>query len=1461
MSTGDKLRELANRLGDQRTNAPGSISSTGDKLRAIAASYPTPKRTEEGLTPAVSLHTATNGGGMTVPFPTGVGTALGRQGLTGGLPMLGATSADNSLEGARKTVASEKKRFLDAASAVPNNAQMDFTSDWTPQSYRQAQDDLSFQRKVLNAAKQRRDDIFLPMTDKSAGERIGLGARAIGETFASAPGVIGETTVQSVKNFAQQLGDSERQAAWKRAQQVGRLLNYYQEAGRTHEQGYRDLLEEQEELQKKLEESRVNTAVSMDSPGMQAYGRAAQVRDGALAGMEGIPRWLGEQAISIGQNAALLPTAAISPSAPLAAMSAISAADKMYELGSRGVGAGEALTRGLVSGGIEAATEKIPLENVLDILKTGGKGALKNIVRQAFTEAGEESVSYIANYLADKAYRDPKASFSLDELRNAALAGGFSGGVMAGGSTLLNRVSTLPVRDQSKVAMIPGSGVQAAQGQQKTASTGEAVKADTSLFNRDILKNLNQARIDDSLTNPTIPQAAQGVNPEYAPGNENNTQYPSPDSSVGAATAGFTGAYGQLQGQSAQFHPQGENARTDRLVDVPTQDFEGRNIPKSTATVLEAEATPDSVVGIIQDAIAKGEFSFDTITDKAASERARQTIEHKGWEAAKEQFHQDAKRGVVSKDSIALGQILLNNAMNAGDSKTVIDILSDYSSMSITAAQSLQAQRILKKMSPEGQLYGIQRSIQSIQEELIDKYKDTAPEIILDEGLTQNFLDAKTDAERKSAEKAIYKNIASQIPATFADKWNAWRYLSMLGNPRTHVRNIVGNLGFAPVRMAKNAIATGLEAGVDYLSPNGIQRTKAVLNPASSADWSLVKQALKDTANVEDQLLGSGKFNETPMGMVEQERTIFKTLPLEIMRKANSAAMDIEDTWFSKPAYAGALAGYLKANGVTAEMLQSGTVDTKTLESARAYAIREAQKATYRDTNALSEFVSNLRYHGENPVGKAANFLMEGVLPFRKTPANILMRGVEYSPIGLVKGLTYDLAQVRDGNMTAAQAIDNISAGLTGTGLVALGAFLAAQGLVSGGSGEDEKQAGQNDLTGGQPYAISIGGKNYTLDWLAPEALPFFVGVELWKAKSSQGTGRFSDDVVSALTSISEPMLEMSMLQSLQDLLDSVEYSDNKIFTILSTATLNHLTQAVPTLLGQAERTAESRRDTTFIDRASPISNDMQYTIGRVANKLPGVEFQQIPYLDAWGREENTGTFPERVFNNFLNPAYVSEEKETDVDRELQRLYDAGYDNVLPQRTSQSVKVKNEYLSSEDYVDYAKTKGKTSFQLVSSLIDDDSYQKANDEQKAKMINLAYEYATALAKAEVSDYQPSGWVEKAIAAGEKGIDPALYIVYENEDKDIDGSGGVSIAEHTREINKMFSSQKERDTMLLLQYPTWPEAAEKAGVSIPEYIKYKTVTASAGANKKAEKIQALVDSGMSEKDAKRLYSKIK
>ena len=925
---------------------------------------------------------------------------------------------------------------------------------------------------------------------------------------------------------------------------------------------------------------------------------------------------------------------------------------------------------------------------------------------------------------------------------------------------------------------------------------------------------------------------------------------------------------------------------------MPKKDFDGRNIPKSAATVLEAEATPDSAVDVIQEAIAKGEFSFDTITDEAALKRARTTVEEKGWDGAMEQFHQAAASGTVNKDNTALGQVLLNNAMNVGNSRAVIDLLSDYSTMSTTAAQALQANRMLKKLSPEGQLYAVQRSLSSYQKELRRRMGDKAPEITVEPALYQEFLDAQDQTGREAALEAIYKDVAGQVPANWMDKWNAWRYLAMLGNPRTHIRNIVGNAAFAPVRMVKNAIGTALEAGVDYLSPQGIQRTKAALNPASSTDRGLVKAALADVANVEAQLLGEGKYSESAPGKIRDYQSIFALEPLEALRKFTGTAMDVEDTWFSKPAYAGALAGYLKANGVDAQALNDGTVDARLMDQARAYAIREAQRATYRDSNAFSEFVSGLRRKGNSPVDRTVNVLMEGVLPFRKTPANILMRGVEYSPAGLVKGLTYDLRQVQQGKMEAAQAIDDIAAGLTGTGLLALGAWLASMGLVSGGGSGDDEQDGMDDLAGGQDYALSVGGKNYTLDWLAPEALPFFVGVELFNTLTDKSEGGVSwKNIEAAANRIMDPMLEMSMLQGLQDAIDNVRYADGGTLPkVAANAALSYLAQGVPTLFGQIERTLEDKRYTTYVDRTSGLPTDLQYTLGRTANKLPG-EFQQVPYIDAWGRQEGSGSTAERAFNNFFNPAYVSRESETAAEREIKRLLDAGQSGVAPQRTSQSTQVTYQeagsgethkrYLTAEEYVDYASVKGQTSFELVSAMMESEIYKSMTDEQKADAIKLAYTYANHVASEEVTDgrHVSEAYVELAQAAKkELGLSEAEYLLLYKEyggslvngDKvreayrqgmeaeeyleyaagakgyNEDEKGSLTIAENAKAITQSGLSKGNQEIAWALAYPEWPEKAEEAGLSMAEYIQYKTATY--GCKKKAEKLAALREAGL-------------
>lgn len=281
--------------------------------------------------------------------------------------------------------------------------------------------------------------------DRSFGQRLNYGASSVAQTAGAALPLLSDTARQYISNNEQQSSDPRRAELAEQIAKLGGQIDYLERykyptryAARQSEE-WKALDTERTKLREALASLDVNTSVSMDAPGMQMMTGAIETREKALAGTEGVPRFLGETAISIGQNLALLPTAAISPAVPLAAMGTIAAADKTYELNARGAAPGEALARGLVSGGIEAATEKIPLDSLLDLVKTGGRSAVRSLLRQMGTEATEESVSYVLNYIADKAAKDPEAQFSLQELAASAAGGALSGGVLGGGALLVNK--------------------------------------------------------------------------------------------------------------------------------------------------------------------------------------------------------------------------------------------------------------------------------------------------------------------------------------------------------------------------------------------------------------------------------------------------------------------------------------------------------------------------------------------------------------------------------------------------------------------------------------------------------------------------------------------------------------------------------------------------------------------------------------------------------------------------------------------------------------------------------------------------------------------------------------------------------------------------------------------------------------------------------------------------------------
>ena len=886
---------------------------------------------------------------------------------------------------------------------------------------------------------------------------------------------------------------------------------------------------------------------------------------------------------------------------------------------------------------------------------------------------------------------------------------------------------------------------------------------------------------------------------------------------LGAADRGsLNTAYQNLQEESSRFYPEGANAA--RPVDVPMFDANGNPISKSASTVLGAKAIPDEAVGDIEQMIADGMLSYKTVKDHDSLARARVKISRKGFDGALEEFRSEVEKGKVSKDLVTLGQTLLNNAANSGDGHAMAEILMLYRSLNTVAGQAMQASSIFRKLNPESQLYAIRRTVDGLnetQKAIKKKYHVEISQELIDKFLQQTDQDG-----RDAVMKEIYQDVADQVPGSWKEKFDSWRYMAMLTNPRTHIRNIVGNAFFQPIRIIKNGIAAGMEAG---LSKAGVQieRTKSF-----GVSPELYRAAWNDYNNAKD-ILGGSKYNEIE-DEIEKRRRIY-TSPvlgkgLEKIRRVNFALLETEDAVAKRVTYADSLAGYLHAHGVTAEQLESGKANSKVLTDARNYAAQEALKATYQDRNKLSNTVVK--------VTKDLGVLGDAVMPFKRTPANLLARGLEYSPVGAVKSVYDGLTKIKSGEKTAAEVIDEAAAGLTGSALLAFGAQLFLSGLVKGSQGDD-KDDKWAQLLGHQGYSLELpDGTSVTLDWLAPASLPFFMGVEL--ASSVGENGWDAESIWSAVKSVANPMLELSMLQSVNDLIDSVQYAeDAPLMAMVPSAIVSYFTQFIPTVGGQIERTAEEERMMTYTDKNGELPTDLQYALGRASSRIPGWDYQQIPYIDEWGREEETGTPFMRAFHNFLNPSYVSQVEMDKIEKELQRVRDAtGETSVFPSRAERTVTMGGEEknLTASEYEKYAKQLGKERYNLLKDAVVSSAYQDLSDADKVAFTEYAYKYARSMAEYDQFGKEPaSKWYLEARKSGDVVGAIRDHVLYGGNEKvkkavenvgitreqyeaitpgaDTNGNGGVSQEELKNYLNQQDFSRSQKAALWKLINPRW------------------------------------------------------
>ena len=840
-----------------------------------------------------------------------------------------------------------------------------------------------------------------------------------------------------------------------------------------------------------------------------------------------------------------------------------------------------------------------------------------------------------------------------------------------------------------------------------------------------------------------------------------------PETAVGA-TRYDPNSWSTFQNEAeGGYHPEGANAA--RPTDVPKRGRDGRNISRVANNAMGAQMVPDRAVPDLEQGTMRGDFSYDTITDQGSLDNAQSHIDNVGFDVAFGETMSGLENGTSSsKQTIVNGFELVRRAyqLNSteGDAKAM-ELLVALQSKITDSAQALQAASMMRRLTPEGQLMGLQRTVDRINQNT----KGLTKNIEIDPNLRREFLNAESEESRATALSNMYADIGRQIPATFKEKWDNWRYLAMLANPRTHIRNFFGNAAFVPVRGIGNQLSA-----LGQLTLPKEQRTRSLGFNISAERRALVDAAKNDFETNTGELVMSGEKYNSATNIIDKNKRVFQFKPLEAARKGNGGLLEWEDNIFSKQAYVSALAGYLNARGYTAQDFTGDGMTQQQKDDARSFAIKEAQKATYRDANAFSDLVTSIGFKKpKNGLESGINALVEGVLPFKKTPANILVRAFEYSPAGLTKTVLVDGIRAKKGSISANEFIDNMSKGLTGSAVFALGMLLAKWDVIKlQASPEDEEQS---ELEGRQTYSLEIGGKSITLDWAAPGVIPLFMGVELKNAIDELTAGESISlaDIAQAFSALTGPMENMSMLDGLNSTIESAaiaaQNDQSAIVSVIGTAALNYFTQAFPTIFGQIERAIAKNewvRQTTFIDKESEIPTGLQYTLGRVGNKIPGFDFAQVPYVDAWGRTQDNGNVAVRAANNMLNPSYVSDIEETDVDREIKRLEEATGENFTPSRVKNnklSVNGKTVFLTEDEFFTYATAKGQNDLIFRESLLNDPKYEALDDAVKGKLQNASEEYAKVLAMQEAGlKPELSEWQEELQDADIQTITDKLFL---------------------------------------------------------------------------------------------------
>lgn len=702
-----------------------------------------------------------------------------------------------------------------------------------------------------------------------------------------------------------------------------------------------------------------------------------------------------------------------------------------------------------------------------------------------------------------------------------------------------------------------------------------------------------------------------------------------------------------------------------------------RGLPQS---VISAKGTPQEVKKIL-----KNDFpEYQVMHNNELTNQAVQEVET--------DFNNELSRLTGAKEFDALdyekSRQIAKKLFDAGRHEEAVNLIDNVSENATKKGQAIQALSLWSNMTPEGAVYKAEKLIKAYNQKVpAQKKLKLTPEQIDNIRMLQNeALNATDDLTRSQGIARTAKYVTELIPKNVGQKLKAYRNISLLLNPKTLGRNIIGNTLFNAVDTASKAAAVPIDRIIGRFTGN-----KTRVAPQLG---EFVKGGLKGAKTGFQEALEGIDTRGLGKRFDLQEGRTFKNPVMRNLETALDVGLRVPDRTQYEATFAESVANMMKAQGVT-EPTQ------EILEQAE----QEALESVFQNQSAISDLTTKVR-KSMNTLGTKDFGLGDLAIPYAQTPANLVQQAINYSPAGLIKGIN----NLSKGNQR--QASLDIARALMGTGIIGSSYGLSQNGNITPSQFDENYQ--KNKLIKANLATMGIKPETINGMWYAPFQ-PMSTSIAIGNAMANG-----ENPAQAGLNT----MLDLPFLQNVNRGLADIKDKGIAEAGINFAGSLP--AQFVPTVASQMGQTIDPYQRETYD------ANKLRQGINQAIAKVPGLSQTLPEKIDVTGRpiERYESKGAKRLFDIFLNPTYVTQRKDDVTLSELKRLYDkTGETKQFLPVVDKKISYKN--LKGEDvkitldgkqFSNYQKQVGTINKQILDNLVQTGFYQNLDDEEKIQLIN-------------------------------------------------------------------------------------------------------------------------------------------